>query len=223
MIIFKTTQVKTWSYHMYRISYHPSAVLNILETPQRQQEEHLSAIDPNGSHAVAQRPEDGPSVLTRVGAILLLFCVVVLSSFSDSLAALASLLPRILPLTELVALWVYPDMGVCGGVVVGKPTEAELVAATLGTLPNVGVGLVMMIPLAVCNCEDCVAMDEAELDRVGLGGRPTGMRDGEGANPDDEACLIDDEAVTVVGVGTGVVAAEDIEDVASNGWCSVGT
>lgn len=53
---------------------------------------------------ITQIPEGGPSVLTRVGAILRLFCVVLLSSFSDSLAAPASLLPSILPLTELVAL-----------------------------------------------------------------------------------------------------------------------
>ena len=105
----------------------------------------------------------------------------------------------------------------------GKPTDPEFAAATLGTFPNVGVGLVIMIPLAVCNCDDCVAMDEAELDLVGLGGRPTGMGDGEGANPDDDACFTGDGAVTVVGVGTGVVAAEDIEEVASEGWCAVGT
>lgn len=105
----------------------------------------------------------------------------------------------------------------------GKPTEAELVAATLGTFPSVGVGLVMMIPLAVCSCEDWVAMEEAEFDLVGLGGRPTGMADGEGANPSDGACFISDGTVIVGGVGTGVVAAGDIEDVASNGWCAVGT
>lgn len=114
-------------------------------------------------------------------------------------------------------------MGVCGGVVIGKPTEAELVAATLGTFPNVGVGLVMITPLAVCNCEDWVAMEEAEFDLVGLGGRPRGMADGEGANPSDDACLISDGAVIVDGVGTGAVAAGDIEDVAGEGWCAVGT
>ena len=105
----------------------------------------------------------------------------------------------------------------------GRPTEPELVAATLGTFPNVGVGLLMMMPLAVCICDDCVAIDEAEFDLVGLGGRPTGMEDGEGANPDDEICLSSGGAVTVVGVGTGVVPAEDIEDMASEGWCAVGT
>lgn len=114
-------------------------------------------------------------------------------------------------------------MGVCGGVVIGKPTEAELVAATLGTFPKVGVGLLIIIPLAVCNCDDCVAMDEAEFDLVGLGGRPTGMEDGEGANTNDDACLTKDGAVTVVGVGTGVVVAEDIEDMVSEGWCAFGT
>ena len=75
----------------------------------------------------------GPLPLTSVGAILLFFDLP--SSFSLSLAALASRLPRILPLIELVALW-PPVMliGVCGGVVNGSPTGgAEFVAVTSGT------------------------------------------------------------------------------------------
>ncbi len=87
------------------------------------------------------------------------------SSLSDSLV---SRLPSTLPLTELGAL-IPPPIGVCGGVVHDRGPK-ELVAATLGTLPSVGVGLLVMIPPELCMCEDCVATEDAELDRVGLGG-----------------------------------------------------
>jgi len=60
-----------------------------------------------------------------------------------------SRLPRILPLTELVAL-ITPDIGVCGGVVHDKLGKVELAAATLGTFPNVGVGLLLITPAGVC-------------------------------------------------------------------------
>lgn len=63
------------------------------------------------------------------------------SSFSDSLV---SRLPSTLPLTELAAL-TTPAIGVCGGVVQGSGPN-ELVAATLGTLPSVGVGLLVITP-----------------------------------------------------------------------------
>ena len=89
---------------------------------------------------------------TRVGAILLflggccnrsLFCSIA-SSFSDSLAALMSRLPRKLLLMELVALCETPDMGVCGGVVKGRVGGwVEFAAVTSGTEPRVGVGLFM--------------------------------------------------------------------------------
>lgn len=84
----------------------------------------------------AQGPVEGSSLRTRVGAILLFFGIAV-SSFSDSLV---SLFPSTLPLTEL-GLLTTPDIGVCGGVVHGRPLNDGFVAATLGTLPRVGVGL----------------------------------------------------------------------------------
>lgn len=104
-----------------------------------------------------------PSPPMRVGAIRRFLGAA--SSFSDSLV---SRLPSMLPLTELAAL-APPAMGVCGGVVHGKAPN-ELVAATLGTLPKVGVGLLVITPPEPCACDDCVAIEDAELDRVGLGG-----------------------------------------------------
>jgi hypothetical protein len=77
----------------------------------------------------------GSSLLTNVGASLLFFGTK--SSFSDSLV---SRFPRTLPLTELGRLLIIPN-GVCGGVVHGRPLKDELGAVTLGTFPNVGVGL----------------------------------------------------------------------------------
>ena len=44
---------------------------------------------------------------------------------------------------------ITPD-GVCGGVVQGKPVNEELEAATLGTFPRVGVGLLVMTAVDVC-------------------------------------------------------------------------
>ncbi len=73
--------------------------------------------------------------LIRVGATRLFFGTA--SSLSDSLV---SLFPRTLPLTELGRLMIPDDMGVCGGVVHGRPLKDALAAATLGTLPKVGVG-----------------------------------------------------------------------------------
>lgn len=77
----------------------------------------------------------GSSFLTNVGASLLFFGTK--SSFSDSLV---SRFPRTLPLTELGRLLIIPN-GVCGGVVHGRPLKDEFGAVTLGTFPNVGVGL----------------------------------------------------------------------------------
>lgn len=69
-------------------------------------------------------------------------------------------------------------MGVCGGVESGMPTGAEFVAVTPGTLPNVGVGLLVTTPAAEVCADDRVAIDEVELDLVGLLGRPgTGAGD----------------------------------------------
>ena len=56
----------------------------------------------------------------------------------------------------------------------GNPTGAELVAATDGTLPIVGAGLLLMTAAGVCTFDDCVAIDEVEFDRLGLGGRTLG-------------------------------------------------
>ena len=60
---------------------------------------------------------------------------------------------------------VAADMGVMGGVHKGSPAGAELVAATLGTLPITGVGLLAIVP-GMVDC--CVAMDDTEFDLVGL-------------------------------------------------------
>lgn len=64
--------------------------------------------------------------------------VAVVSSFSDSLV---SLFPSTLPVTELGLLLTMPGIGVWGGVVHGRLLKDGFVAATLGTLPSVGVGL----------------------------------------------------------------------------------
>lgn len=84
------------------------------------------------------------------------------SSFSLSLASLFT------PATTDTAV-----AGVSGGVVSGSPvTLAEFVAAMLGTAPLMSVG------------PDCVATEEAELLRVGDGGRAPPVAGGEGAVKD---------------------------------------
>lgn len=80
-----------------------------------------------------------------------------------------SLLPRILPLTELAVL-VTPAIGVCGGVVHDRLVNDGFDAATLGTLPSVGVGLLVMTTPEFCDWGGCVITDDVEFDRVGLGG-----------------------------------------------------
>ena len=92
-----------------------------------------------------------------------------------------------------------PDIGVIGGVVNGRP---ELVATTPGTLPMVGVGLLVMTPTGVGTCDDCVAIEEVELDRVGLGGRALAAGEGDGANAEGGS-FAGDGAVAAVGVGIG--------------------
>ena len=130
----------------------------------------------------------------RVGATLLFFGTLLFSSFSDSLAAPKSLLPSILPLTELAALTV-PDIGVSGGVVSRRPADIELVAATLGTVPSVGVGLLV---IGACT----VAIEDVEFDLDGLGIRVKFAGDGKGATPDKD-CLDNKGAPGAVGVGIG--------------------
>jgi len=111
-----------------------------------------------------------------------------------------SLFPSTLPLTELGRLLIIPDIGVCGGVVQCKPLKDGLVAATLGTLPSVGVGLLLII------CDDCVAIDDVELDLLGLGG---GSGAGEGTSTGVGCLSKVGGADAAVGVGTGVGCAED--------------
>ena len=146
-----------------------------------------------------------------MGATLLFFGTAG-SSFSDSLV---SLFPRTLPLTELGRLLIIPDIGVCGGVVHRRPLKDGLVAATLGTLPSVGVGLLLII------WDDCVAIDDVELDLVGLGG---GSGPGEGARI-GVGCLSKVEGANgAVGVGIGVGCAEDaVETGLGDGWWTLGT
>jgi hypothetical protein len=96
-------------------------------------------------------------VSTLVGAMRLFFGSLV-SSRSLSLASL--LTPAALP----VAL-----LGVSGGVVTGTPvTLPELVAVRPGTLPPIRVGLFTTVEGTV---DDCVAMEDVELDRAGEWGR----------------------------------------------------
>lgn len=143
---------------------------------------------------------EGSSSRTKVGAILLFFGIAA-SSFSDSLV---SLFPSTLPLTELGRL-VTPDIGVCGGVVHGRPLNDGFVAATLGTLPRVGVGLFTI-------WEDCVAIEDVESSRVGLGGG-RGAGEAAGANT-GVLCLSKGGADAVVGLGCAV----DMVEIAGEGW-----
>lgn len=127
-----------------------------------------------------------------------------------------SRLPSALPLTELGLLLTMPDMGVWGGVVHGRPLNDGLLAATLGTLPRVGVGLLTI-------CDDRVATDDVELERVGLGGG-SGAGEADGANTGVGCLSNDGGADTAVGVGTGVACADDVVEIgAGDGWCAVGT
>ena len=133
----------------------------------------------------------------------------VCSSRSDSLV---SRFPSTLPLTELGRLLTMPDIGVWGGVVQGSPLNVGLVAARLGTLPKVGVGLLLTA------CDDWVTMEDVELERVGLGGgRGTGEADG--ANTGVGCLSKGGGADAAVGVGTGVACADEaVETGAGDGW-----
>ena len=167
---------------------------------------HLHSSLANDCAFSTKNCHHAPGVLsdgTSVGAIRFFFGTLA-SSNSDSLV---SLFPSTLPLTELDRL-TTPPMGVRGGVVIGRPEKELLVAATLGTFPRVGVGLLVTIP-------DCVATEEVEFDLVGLGGRKDGwvlgvvLRTGVNAgefvetNPGG-SCFSNGGAVAVTGVGVGV-------------------
>lgn len=125
-----------------------------------------------------------------------------LSSFSDSLVAGASRLPRTLPIDGITVF----GRGVCGGVVRGREEGcAEFVAVTEGTEPRVGVGL--LITVADCCVDDWVATEPAELDRAGLAGGTWPLL--AVAKPPllaAWAALIGDG--TCVGVGRGVILVE---------------
>ena len=91
----------------------------------------------------------------------------------------------------------------------GRPTAAELVAATLGTVPSVGVGLLVMTVLGVCAWEAMVATEDAEDDRGGLFGRLGARGDGEGGMM-VELCFTSRGADTAVGVAFGVCWADKV-------------
>lgn len=60
-------------------------------------------------------------------------------------------------------------LGVSGGVVIGTPAALpELAAVSVGTLPEMRVGL---LTTPVGTEDDCVATDEVEFDRAGDDGR----------------------------------------------------
>lgn len=107
-------------------------------------------------------------------------------------------------------------MGVCGGVVHGKPGNEALDAATLGTFPNVGVGLLVITPVQPCCCDDGVMAEDDEFDLVGLGGLATGAGENEDASA-GMACFSNGGADAVVGVGVGVGWAEDVVEIAGDG------
>jgi hypothetical protein len=152
------------------------------------------------------------SALTKVGATLrfLAGACSILSSFSDSLAAVSLLPSTLAPLTELARLAEVADIGVCGGVVIRvDPTAAELVAVTLGTLPSVGVGLLVIVMpggSGWCPKESCVATEDAEEVRVGLAGR---IDDAVGVAEGVMESLLRAGAVDDVGVGAGVDCVDD--------------
>lgn len=111
---------------------------------------------------------------------------------------------------------ITPDMGVCGGVVHGRPGNEALDAATLGTFPSVGVGLLVITPVELCSWDDEVMADDDELDLVGLGGLATGAGENEDAAA-GAACFSNGGADAVVGVGVGVGWAEDAAEIAGDG------
>lgn len=167
------------------------------------------------SERFSQASGDPPG-FTSVGATLRLLGA---SSFSDSLV---SRLPSTLPLTELGPL-TTPAIGVCGGVVHGRLEKDEFAAATPGTVPRDGVGLLVIVP-------DWVATDEVEFDLVGLGGRIADcwvlgvvLRTGVGAGeckhtkPGGGCFSTKGGALLAIGVGVGVACADETVDMAGDG------
>lgn len=89
-------------------------------------------------------------------------------------------------------------------------TTPEFVAATLGSLVKLGVGLLTMRPAAgVCAKEDWVAMDDAELVLVGLGGRSAGIGDAATLMPTEDRRTTDG-IIFAIGVGCGVPCGEPV-------------
>ena len=87
-----------------------------------------------------------------------------------------------------------------------------MAAATPGTLPRVGVGLLLII------CDDCVTTEDVEFERVGLGGG-NGAGDAVGANTGVDCRSNGGGADAAVGVGTGVACADDAVEIgAGDGW-----
>jgi hypothetical protein len=134
------------------------------------------------------------------------------SSFSDSLIAKMSRFPKTLLLIELAALCEIPDIGVGGGVVRGRIGGcAEFVAVTEGTEPRVGVGLLITLEPGV-GTEESGVTDEMVEDPVGLAGRGGSAKAvvaGEGAGMMGQDFAREGD-VAKVGVGRGVVLAEDV-------------
>ena len=169
-------------------------------------------VDPETKKERSSYPLEVP-LDTRVGAILLFLLLSLLpSSFSDSSIAAVSRFPSTLPLMELVALCV-PDMGVCGGVLRGIPAGAEFAAARLGTLPRVGVGLLLTNPDDAGVWLTDEVMEETEEDRVGLVGCMEGTVAGDGAR-NAGLCRTaggGGGALVFVGVGIGVDTVEEAD------------
>ena len=95
-------------------------------------------------------------------------------------------------------------MGTAGGC-------AELAAVTDGTEPRVGVGLLITLELGVVAVENGVT-DEIVEDPVGLVGRAGSAKvavDGDGLGIIGQAFTREGD-VAIVGVGKGVVLAEDV-------------
>ena len=98
---------------------------------------------------------------------------------TDSLSLASRFDPATLPATLDP-----PPLGVSGGVVRGTPpTLPELVAAMLGMFPEINVGL---LTTPVGTEEDCVAIDDVELDLVGEAGRRSKVADGGGEGAANE-------------------------------------
>lgn len=125
-----------------------------------------------------------------------------LSSFSASLEGPASRFPRTLLPVVVGPFGGTLEIGVCGGVVSGSVDGcAECVAVTDGTVPSVGVGLLTTAAGVGCE-EDCVATEQAEVERAGLAGGtgPVLLDDVWAVLTGDGTC----GDATCVGVGRGV-------------------